>query len=430
MRLVLAARFASRLELENRWDVAASSCLFGDWFLSYLQWPESSGIMIRLSMHVQEVDIRDPKQSRDALRRAAESLRAGHLIAFPTETVYGVAALADQSAAVERLRRVKATADNAPFTVHLAHPEDAESYCDATPRFMHVARKLWPGPVVLRVWVSEDLIAEKLARLGLPAEARDRLYGPSGLVSLRCPDHALSRELLSSLKTPVIATSANLPGHEPAASAAGVRSQMGEAIDFILDAGRTRFCKPSTIVRVNTNARGIQSLKVERRGVWDERVIRKLTRWMLLLICSGNTCRSPMAEGMAKQQLAEARGIAVDELELAGLEVASAGIFAGEGMPASDQAVAVMRSQGIDISNHRSRTLTREMVREADLILCMTESHRRAVLELLPDAGEKTFRLDPAGDVEDPIGSDVASYQRTAQVIRERLGQRLKEQQI
>lgn len=385
--------------------------------------------MIRC-MHVENLDTRDLRHTQDAVRHAVDTLRGGGLVAIPTETVYGLAVCADQADAVQRLRQLKQTAADASFTVHLPQAEHAQAYCNLTPALRRIAGNLWPGPVVLRLEVSHDTMAEKLAALHLPGDAKNRIYTAVGLLSLRCPEHEMARRVLAAVKAPIIATSANLPNTSPATSADAVAKDLGDRIDFVLDGGRCRYGKPSTIVRVNTHPRGIQSLKVEPGGVLDERVIRKLTRWSMLLVCSGNTCRSPMAEGIAKQMLAEQRGLAVEDLETAGLHVASAGVFAGDGMPASAQAVQAMHEQGIDIGAHRSQVLTAQMVRDADVVLCMTTGHRHAVLQLVPDAEDKTFRLNPGRDIEDPIGSDQQSYQRTAEVIRQGLAQRLKEQQL
>ena len=99
-------------------------------------------------------------------------------------------------------------------------------------------------------------------------------------------------------------------------------------------------------------------------------------------------------------------------------------------MGASEQSQTVMQQMGLDLSTHRSRSLSAQMIRDADVVYCMTESHRQAVLRLAPDAKHKIDLLDPAGDIADPYGSDVTTYARCAEVIRRRLTQRLKEQQI
>ena len=154
-------------------------------------------------------------------------------------------------------------------------------------------------------------------------------------------------------------------------------------------------------------------------GAYDCGVLAAPRPYHFLLVCTGNTCRSPMAEVIAKDLLKGKPGVAVS----------SAGVFAADGAPASVEAVEAMQEAGLDLSGHRSRYMTPELVREADVILTMTESHRQAVLAAAPEAAEKTFRLDPETDVSDPIGGPISEYRQTAAMIRRALQQRLTETQ-
>lgn len=136
-----------------------------------------------------------------------------------------------------------------------------------------------------------------------------------------------------------------------------------------------------------------------------------------------------MAAALTRRILAEQRGIAEEDLEAAGVRVLSAGVSAAPGMPAAAEAIEVVGREGMDLNTHRSRPLTPELVHEADVIYTMTEAQRRAVLQMTPAAAEKIFVLDPQGDVDDPVGGGVESYERAAERIRRTLEQRLQEQQ-
>ena len=193
-----------------------------------------------------------------------------------------------------------------------------------------------------------------------------------------------------------------------------------------MDAGRCRFARPSTVVRL-WDGEGGPGYRVERAGVYDERIIRRMLSWTLLVVCSGNTCRSPMAEAIARRELARLRGLSESELATAGLHVVSAGLYADHGAPATPEAVQAMQGEGLDLAGHRSRPISEALIQQADAILTMTEAHRQGVVALAPWAESKTARLDPDADVADPIGGGSAVYRQTAEQIRAGLTQRMKE---
>lgn len=378
-------------------------------------------------MQVTSVNPSDREQLATTAEQAARVLDAGGLVVFPTETVYGVGASAASEAGVEALRRLKADGERRPFAVHLPSPAAAERYVDldASPVLARFVHKVFPGPVTLVIEVSEDVIDRKLKSLELHG-CGDRLYHGHTL-ALRCPAHELTQRILANATGPIIAGAASRRGQAAPREAHQAIDALGDEVDLVVDGGHCRYAKPSTVVRV-TGPAGDLRLHVEREGVYDERFIRKLMRWTLLLVCSGNTCRSPMAEGIARQLLAQRRGVAESDLEAGGLRVISAGLSAMPGSPANPHAVEALQKQGIDIGQHRARELSPQLVHEADVIYTMTAAHRQAIVDLVPSAADKTFTLDPDGDVEDPLGSGADSYQRTAELIRRRLDQRLKEQ--
>ncbi len=104
----------------------------------------------------------------------------------------------------------------------------------------------------------------------------------------------------------------------------------------------------------------------------------------ILFVCTGNTCRSPMAEALFREIAGAGES---------GFQVISAGTSAGRGVPAAEEAVQVLKEKGIDLSEHQSRPITEELLKEADLILTMTRSHKESLLQLEPGVGDKVFTL-------------------------------------
>jgi protein-tyrosine-phosphatase len=136
-------------------------------------------------------------------------------------------------------------------------------------------------------------------------------------------------------------------------------------------------------------------------------------KFNILIICTGNTCRSPLAEGILKSILQE-RGIV-------NVHVSSAGIGAMNGMMATPYAIEAARNWNVDISNHQARQLTRELIEQSDLILAMASEHVETVLKKAPNAGKKTFMLkafptpysSPQERIQDPIGGTLDEYNQT-----------------
>jgi L-threonylcarbamoyladenylate synthase len=175
------------------------------------------------------------------VRRAAEILRAGGLVAFPTETVYGLGADASNPAAVERLYRVKGRPADHPVIVHFASPENAFSYSREVPDAAKaLANRFWPGPLTLI-----------LKRSG---KAADFITGGQDRVGLRVPSHPLARELLAAFGGGVAAPSANRFGRVSPTSAAHVHEDLGKDVDLVLDGGPSKVGIESTIVDLSGNS--------------------------------------------------------------------------------------------------------------------------------------------------------------------------------
>jgi protein-tyrosine-phosphatase len=131
----------------------------------------------------------------------------------------------------------------------------------------------------------------------------------------------------------------------------------------------------------------------------------------ILLVCTGNTCRSVMAQGILQELLRE---MAEDEP----LHVLSAGVAASLGAEASEEAMLILEERGIDIGRHRSRPVSESLLAGADLVLAMTRSQSQMMKRIFPGHAEKIYSLKEyvgeEGDIEDPIGMPVAVYRKTS----------------
>jgi protein-tyrosine phosphatase len=365
-----------------------------------------------LPTDVTKVDRADVSEVAEAAHKGVLVLRKGGLVGFATETVYGVAALATCDDGMDRLRELK-NRPARPFSLHLGRAKDVRHYVRRLPDSAELLiRRSWPGPITLVVPTGGQLADARLRR-------RQGLYERlchDGLIGLRCPDEPVAQAMLSGIGLPVVAPSANLAGRPSPRSAAEVLEDLDGKIDLLIDSGPTRHGNDSAIVRCDESG-----WEVLRAGVYDEDSIRRMLTRTCLFVCTGNTCRSPMAAGLARKILAERMGCNAGDLPGHGVKVFSAGISAPDGARAADQAIQAARTVGADISRHRSRNLTRELIKEADVVFCMTDSHVSQARRIAPDEAGKIRKLDTHGDVPDPVGGGPDVYRAAAVRIEKAL---------
>ena len=345
-------------------------------------------------------ELRTADRSR-LLTAVVDCLRGGGLCVLPTETVYGLAVLPSRADATARARATKGRHAEQPFTCHLSRREQAAQLWPHVPANIdRLLTRYWPGPLTVI----------------LPALA-------GGTVGARLPAHEFTREVIAACGEPLWLSSVNRSGEPPLLDAASIEREFGEAIDLLVDDGPSPIGMASTIVRQTG-----PKLEVLREGILTADEVLHTAARVVMFVCTGNTCRSPLAEVLAREEVGKALGIAANDVLAHGLAFTSAGTGTLDGMPASDGSRTVALEAKLDLEHHRSCVLTPELLDRASFVYCLAQSHRRAVLAEMPGAADKLAMLRLDGlDVADPYGRELPVYRRTRDEIRAAVAARVKD---
>ncbi len=348
-------------------------------------------------MKTRVIKVRPQNPDIDLLAEAAAVLRSGKVIAFPTETVYGIGALPRFEHAVEQIYAIKGRDKSKPLAYHIANYVFLNTKTFQQQRALHyLAKKFWPGPLTIVVRGEGD-----------------ETYG------FRMPSHPVARVLIELVGDPLFATSANASGGESPVTPDQVLAAMDGDVELLIDSGKCEVGIDSTVVDLTS-----KPFKIIREGnkapeiqkALDELNSGKAPKFKVLFVCTGNTCRSPMAEWWLKTRIAKDK---FDDR----IEVESCGIFAYKNMPATPESTLVLKEDGIDLSRHLARPITHDMARSADHIYAMTAEHQQFVLRQFPYLSGKITVLD----VDDPIGMDLAFYRTCYADIKEKMAEKIEE---
>jgi tRNA threonylcarbamoyl adenosine modification protein (Sua5/YciO/YrdC/YwlC family) len=316
-------------------------------------------------------------------------LERGEILILPTDTVYGIHALSRNASAVARIRAIKGQPAHRPLSNLYSTVAGLSRFVKFPEgEYKRQILESWPGAVTWVLPAQPDIIKHNV--------------GSDNTIGIRIPDHQLLRSVCSSLDSLIVSTSANFHGKPAPSSRDEISKDLIRKVDGVVFQSGRLPGQPSEVKR--WTPAGSEILRTFRN-------IKELTeKANVLLVCSGNTCRSPMAEGFLRSKL---------EAGVPGrFSVRSAGTSASIGMRASLPAVEVMREKDIEINNHRSRRIDEEIVEWADVILCMTSHHMGILSDNYPTHSGKIFLYSTFPSVElhgeygikDPVGENVEIY--------------------
>lgn len=360
----------------------------------------------------QVIDLRHVAAVGELAEDVAAALTAGHLVGLPSETRYLLACSAASADAVERLIAARPDASPEDFALLIPHQESLQDFVTHLPRSTErLLRRCWPGPVVVR---AGSVAGHSFHAFPSPTR---RLLADAG-VPICVPAFLLLRRVAEGMAPPVLTVAARLPAGRTWNDSDGLEVARihGQDLETVYDSGPPRHPQGPTVIDLTA-----AGWKLIREGVVPASMMSRLSSLMILFVCTGNTCRSPMAEGLFRRVAADRLGCTVDELADHGFLAQSAGVSAVTGMAAAPETLTILRSANVDLSDHSSQPVTEDLLAQTDYVVAMTAAHLDTLYNEFPEHRPKMRLLSPQRDIGDPIGQGMSVYEACGAEIRQAL---------
>ena len=337
------------------------------------------------------------KITQDKLDKIVQILEDNGVVILPTDTVYGLFTRAFDQTTFERMEKIKRDRST-PYSVTFNNTNDMFGWygtVDLVRR--NIIGDLTPGPVTVVLPYNDKI--------------PDNYRYPDHGIGLRVSSNQVLNQVMDKLDFPLWSTSANRAGDGAPVRYADVNPALLKFVDTGIDDGETDYLKSSDVLDLRN-----RPFSLLREGPWQQKINKILSlskkAFHIVVVCTGNLCRSPIAEVLIRKKL--------ESIQNANVIVESAGVYAVDGYPATEEMVSQADRFDLDLSGHKAKQLTPDMIARAGLILSVSTQHSNTIVSSHPQASQKIRLLGEKIDLEeivDPYQRGEAAYVKAANDI-------------